>query len=126
MLSISIAELPEPDTTVVMCPEDCEVANTTISPAVICVCQLPVWPAGPLNATIHSPLATPGVNRLVLVIGSDAPASAEMLLASTQQPLSFHALPTKGPATLQMEFGVAWLGVGPAKAGWVTTETLPT
>jgi hypothetical protein len=126
MLSISIAELPEPDTTVVMCPEDCEVANTTISPAVICDCQLPVWPAGPLNATIHSPLATPGVNRLVLVIGSEAPASAEMLLASTQQPLSFQALPTKLCAALLMDLGVAWLGAGPTKLGWVTTDTLPT
>jgi hypothetical protein len=41
MLSTTMAELPEPDTTVAICPED-EVMNTTISPAVICDCQLPV------------------------------------------------------------------------------------
>ena len=63
---------------------------------------------------------------MVLLIGSEAPASAEMLDASTQQPSLFQALPTKLSAVLQIEFGVAWLGTGPTKEGWVTTETLPT
>jgi hypothetical protein len=42
MLSTIIAELPEPDTTVAICPDDDEVLNSTISPAVIWDSQLPV------------------------------------------------------------------------------------
>src|ERR1700733_9144905 len=106
MLSTTIAELPEPDTTVVMCPDPDVVVNITISPAVICDCQLPVCPAGPLYATIHSPLARPRVLSIVLVMGSDAPASAEILLTSGQQPLMLQTWPTKLIAATTNECGV--------------------
>jgi hypothetical protein len=79
-----------------------------------------------LYATIHSPLATPGTSSIVLVIGSDAPASAEMLLASTQHPVMLQTLPTKLIAVRATERGVACVGVGPAKLGCVVTVTLPT
>ena len=62
----------------------------------------------------------------LLVAGSEAPASADMVLASTQQPSWFHALPTKVRAVEHTEFGVACAGTGPTKLGWVTTLTLPT
>ena len=62
----------------------------------------------------------------MLVIGSDAPASAEMSLANTQHPLMLQTWPTKLIAAVTMERGVAWSGVGPAKWGCVVTATLPT
>src|SRR5215831_11598514 len=95
MLSTSIALLPDPDTQVVMWPPPYELPITTISPVCTIACQLPDWLAGPLNATIHSPLARPATPIAVLCTGNDVPASAAMVLASTQQPSMFQALPTK-------------------------------
>ena len=115
MLSTSIALLPEPDTQVVMWPPPPRVPNTTISPACTIDCQLPVSPAGPLNATIHSPLACPGMPIAVVWTGSDAPASAPIALVSTQQPFMFQAWPTKLLAIAAIEFGVAWVGTLAAK-----------
>ncbi len=125
MLSTSIAVLPEPDTQVVMWPPPSDVPITTTSPVCTRDCQLPDWPDGPLNATIHSPLACPDMPIAVLCTGNDAPASAAMLLASTQQPFMFHACPTKLLATAAIEFGVAWAGTVPMKDGAVATVALP-
>ena len=48
MLSISIADVPDPDTTVVMWPPPLVVSNTTISPAVTFSSQLVLALTGPL------------------------------------------------------------------------------
>ena len=120
-----MAVLPDPETQVVMWPPPPGVPITTISPAVTIDCQLPDWPAGPLKATIHSPFAWPGRPIAVLCTGSDAPASAAMVLASTQQPSMFHAWPTKLSATAAIEFGVAWGARVPVNVGCVTTVALP-
>src|SRR5580658_7200123 len=90
-LSTSMAVEPDPDTQVVMWPPPPGVPMTMISPSCTRDCQLPDCPAGPLNATIHSPFACPGRPIAVLCTGSDAPASAEIVLANTQQPSRFHA-----------------------------------
>src|SRR5262249_34663836 len=110
MLSTSMAVLPDPDTQVVMCPPPPGVPITTISPAVTMDRQLLLWPAGPLHATIHSPFSLPGRPIAGLCTGSDAPASAAIVLASTQQPSMFQAWPTKLSATAAMECGVACAG----------------
>ena len=125
MLSTSIAVPPDPETQVVMCPPPPGVPITTISPAVTMDCQLPDSPAGPLNATIHSPFACPGRPIAVLCTGSDVPASAAIVLVSTQQPSMFHAWPTKLLAAAAMEFGVACAGTAPVNFGCVTTVALP-
>jgi hypothetical protein len=49
----------------------------------------------------------------VLEIDSEAPVSAEMLEARTQQPSIFRALPTNASAAVQIESGVALVGAGP-------------
>ena len=59
----------------------------------------------------------PGTPSIVLVIGSEAPASAEILPVRIQHPLMLQTWPTKLIATWVMEWGVAWLGVGPTKWG---------
>src|SRR6202042_348101 len=94
MLSTSMAVLPNPETQVVICPPPPGVPITMISPAVTMDCQFPDWPDGPLKAVNHSPFACPGRPIAVLCTGSDAPALAATVLAGTQQPSIFHALPT--------------------------------
>jgi hypothetical protein len=125
MLSTSIALLPEPETQVVMWPPPPAGWNTIISPAVTIDCQLPVCPAGPSKATIHSPFDWPGRPISVLCTGTPAPASAAILLASTQHPSMFHAWPTKLSAAATIESGVAWVGTAPVSWGWVATVALP-
>ena len=107
MLSTSMAVDPAPATHVVMCPPPPEWPITTTSPARTMDCQLPDWPAGPLNATIHSPFAWPGMPIAVLCTGSEAPASAEIALARTQHPFMFQAWPTKPAAAAAIDAGVA-------------------
>src|SRR5580658_5532098 len=116
---------PDPETQVVICPPPPLVPITTTSPAVTIDCQLPAWPAGPSKATIHSPLACPGMPISVLCTGSDAPASAAIVLASTQHPSMFHAWPTKLFATATIESGVACAGTVPENIFSVTTVALP-
>src|SRR5471032_2946262 len=113
MLSISMAVLPEPDTQVVMWPLLAE-PITMISPALTMDCQLPDCLL-PSKATNHSPLACPLTPTMELSTGSEAPASSAMVLASTQQPSIFQALPTNVCATAAIELGVAWLGMAPVK-----------
>src|ERR1700744_2828451 len=124
MLSTSKAVLPDPDTQVVRWPPPPGVPITSFPPSVTMDSQLPDWPAGPLKATIHSPFGFPGKPIKVLCTGSDAPASAAMVLASTQQPSMFQACPTNLSATAAIESGVACAGTVPVKLGWVTKVAL--
>ena len=96
-----------------------------MSPAVTMDCQLPVWPAGPLKATTHSPFAWPGKPTSVLCTGSEAPASAEMVLARTQQPSKFQAWPTKLSAAAAMNRASPGRASRRCNRGWVTTVALP-
>src|SRR5215469_15499331 len=121
MLSTSSALLPEPETQVVMWPPPPGVPMATISPVCTIDCQLLDCPEGPLNATIHSPLAWPGIPIAVLCTGSEAPASAAIVLANTQQPFMFHAWPMKLMATEAIELGVACEGTAPVNDGSVAT-----
>src|SRR5689334_6648023 len=125
MLSTSMAVDPAPETHVVMCPPPPALPITTISPVRTMVCQLPDWPVGPLNATIHSPFGFPGTPIAVLCTGSEAPASAEIALARTQHPFMFQAWPTKPAAAAAIDAGVACAGTPPVNFGCVTTVALP-
>ena len=61
--------------------------------------------------------AMPGTPSIVLVIGSEAPASAEILPVRIQHPLDVADVADETHRHLGNGMGVAWLGVGPTKWG---------